>query len=122
MKAWIRREVARGLQGLIALRLPGAPGEDTVGMTLDIWLAAIAPRAAGWDESGDAGRVRAAFSSLFAMCRQWPAPAQLLEAMPAPRPPVLLPPRKFSDAERAKNRARIAALMERFFKHHRMKS
>jgi hypothetical protein len=121
MKAWVRREIARGLQGLVALRLPGAPGEDTVSMTLDVWLAAVERRAAGWSEAPDARRLREGFSALFALCKQWPVPADLLNAMPAPAPPVLLPAPKFSDEERARNRARIAAMMEQFFNHQKMR-
>jgi len=63
---WIEREVARGLQGLVALRLPGAPGEDAVTLTLDIWLAALATRTAGWAEVQDAPRLQAAFRALYA--------------------------------------------------------
>jgi hypothetical protein len=121
MKKWIQREIARGLQGLIALRLPGAPGEDTVSLTLDVWCAALEPRGAGWHEAPDAERIRRAFGALFLRCRQWPAPAELLDALPPPEPVQLLPAPKFSAEEVAANRARIQALMDRFFKHHSMR-
>ena len=42
VEKWLEREIARGLQGLIALRLSGAPADDSVTLTLDVWLAAPA--------------------------------------------------------------------------------
>lgn len=109
---WIEREVSRGLQGLIALRLPGAPGADTVAMTLDVWLAALGPRAAGWQESPDAARIRQAFGELFRRCTAWPAPRDLLDALPARAPPQALPPPPMTPEQRARNRARVAELID----------
>jgi hypothetical protein len=109
---WIEREVARGLQGLVALRLPGAPGEDAVTLTLDIWLAALAVRTASWTEAQDAPRLQAAFRTLYAQCTTWPAPRQLLDALPIRAPPTALPPPPMTAEDRAANRARLAALMQ----------
>lgn len=109
---WIEREIARGLQGLIALRLPGAPGEDAITLTLDIWLAAVSMRTAGWTEPADAPRLQAAFRTLYAQCTQWPAPRQLLDALPIRAPPAALPPPRMTPEQRARNRARLDALMK----------
>lgn len=114
---WIEREVARGLQGLVALRLPGAPGEDAVTLTLDIWLAALAMRTAGWAEVQDAPRLQAAFRALYAQCTAWPAPRQLLDALPSRAPPTALPPPPMTAEERARNRARLTALMQQISHH-----
>ncbi len=109
---WVMREVARGLQGLLALRLPGAPGEDTIGHTLDVWLVAIAPRACTWRETDDAARIRQAFGELFRRAERWPVPRDLLDALPAPRPSLVLPAPRLTPEERAANRARLDALMQ----------
>lgn len=109
---WVERELARGLQGLIALRLSGAPGEDAVTLTLDIWLAALAERAASWTEAADAPRLKAAFRALYAQCTAWPVPRQLLDSLPAPKPAVALPAPRLTPEQRAANRARLDALMK----------
>lgn len=116
--AWIEREIARGLQGLLALRLPGAPGEDTVGMTLDVWLAAIALRAAGWREEADAARIQQAFTVLFGRAERWPVPRDLLDALPTPQAVTALPAPRLSAEERAANRARLDALMRELSNKH----
>ena len=61
VEKWLERESARGLQGLIALRLAGAPADDSVTLTLDVWLAAIECQAVTWNEQADAERIRRAF-------------------------------------------------------------
>ncbi len=117
---WLEREIARGLQGLVALRLPGAPAEDAITLTLDVWLAAIAVRAASWAEADDAHRIRAGFRTLYATCDRWPAPRQLLDALPIRAPPRALPPPPMSAEDRARNRARLDALMKQLS--HKMRS
>lgn len=112
VEQWIEREIARGLQGLVALRLPGAPAEDAITLTLDVWLAAVAPRARDWREPTDAPRLREGFAVLFGTVREWPAPRAWLDAMPARAPLPALPPPPMSTAERARNRLRIRRLLE----------
>ena len=116
---WVEREISNGLQALIALRLDGAPASDTIGKTLDVWLAAIEYRAAAWREQADAPRIRRAFQVLFSGLRKWPSPAEFLVALPAAVPPPALPTPKQADEERARNRARIAALIDQIFNHHK---
>jgi len=72
VEKWLEREIARGLQGLIALRLSGAPADDSVTLTLDVWLAAIESLSANWNEQLDAERVRRAFRTLYRICDRWP--------------------------------------------------
>lgn len=113
VEQWIEREIARGLQGLVALRLSGAPAEDAITLTLDVWLAAVAPRARGWHEQRDAPRLREGFSVLFGSVREWPAPSQYLDCLPAPATPPALPGPPLSEAELKHNRRRVRALLDK---------
>ena len=108
---WIDREITRGLQGLLALRLDGAPAQDTINFTVDIWVAALAQRAVGWREQVDASRIQRAFAALFALARKWPTPAEFLAALPARYEPRLLPPPKMTEEERARNRAHLQKII-----------
>lgn len=77
---WTLRELGTGLKKLLCLRLDGCPAEDAVGGTLLGWYEAIASRWA--DEETDAPRVQEGFRVLMRTCKHWPAPAELVEAMP----------------------------------------
>jgi hypothetical protein len=96
---WLTREVAQGHQALIVLRLEGCPAADTVGAVLDVWLVALRARQA-WDEERDAPRIRQAFALLAGRVSRWPAPAALLESLPA-LPPVVALPKPGPDKQRA---------------------
>lgn len=113
---WVEREMLRGLQGLLALRLPGAPAADAVGMTADIWLVAIEPRAAAWQEELDANRIRQAFTALFTRVRQWPSPAEFLDALPARAPQPALPAPPLTPEQRKRNLNRLNELTASIFK------
>ena len=118
---WLEREVSNGLQALLTLGLKRAPSADVVGMTLDVWLAAIVKRfGAGLDEGRDAKRIRDAFAQLFAR-REWPTPADFLDAMPSRPPQAALPAPKLTDAERAANLERLAAITKQFFQTKQMR-
>lgn len=110
--AWLEREVVRGLQGLVALRLVGAPAEDSVTLTLDVWLAALADRS-HWVEAVDAMRVRRAFLALYRTCDRWPPPKLLLDNLGNRDPPAALPPPRPTDEERARNLERGRAIKQR---------
>jgi hypothetical protein len=109
---WLRREVSRGLQALVALSLKRSPPADTIAQTLDVWLVPIAKRLGGMDEARGAKRVRGAFEALFSR-REWPCPADFFDALPAPEPLPSLPAPRLTDEERARNRARIAEIIRR---------
>lgn len=112
--AWLEREVARGLQGLVALRLVGAPAEDSVTLTLDVWLAALVDRSQHWVEAVDAMRVRRAFVALYRTCDRWPPPKLLLDNLGNRDPPAAaLPPPGLTDEERARNLERGRAIKQR---------
>lgn len=107
VEKWLEREVARGLQGLIALRLPGAPADDSVTLTLDIWLAALSGQAVTWSEPMDAERIRQAFRALYRTCDRWPAPKHFLDNLGNRDPPPALSAPQITEAQRQKNLARL---------------
>ncbi|CAB5597369.1 Uncharacterised protein [Pseudomonas putida] len=87
---WFERAIVAGFQGLVTLRLDGAPPADAVNLTLDIWLVALTKNRQ-WDEGLDAERIRETFESLFASCERWPSPARFLRDLKPRRLPPLLP-------------------------------
>lgn len=113
VEKWLEREIARGLQGLIALRLAGAPADDSVTLTLDVWLAAIECQAVTWNEQADAERIRRTFRTLYRICDRWPPPKVFLENIGNRDPPPALPPPPISKEERKKNVVRIQEIMKR---------
>ena len=113
VEKWLEREIARGLQGLIALRLAGAPADDSVTLTLDVWLAAIECQAVTWNEQADAERIRRAFRTLHRICDRWPPPKVFLDNLGNRDPPPALPPPPISKEERKKNVARIQEIMKK---------
>ena len=113
VEKWLEREIARGLQGLIALRLSGAPADDSVTLTLDVWLAAIESLSVNWNEQLDAERVRRAFRTLYRICDRWPAPKLFLDNLGNRDPPKALPPPPISEEQRKKNVALLRELMKK---------
>lgn len=109
-RRWLERELARGLQGLVALRLNGAPAEDSITLTLDVWLAAVSGMARGWHEHLDAPRIRKAFATLYRTCERWPAPGQLLGCLEHRPVPAALPVPAVTEEQRQKNLLRIQAI------------
>jgi len=87
---WFERAIVAGFQGLVTLRLDGAPPADAVNLTLDIWLVSLTKNRQ-WDEALDAERIRETFESLFASCERWPSPARFLRDLKPRRLPPLLP-------------------------------
>ncbi|OHD24624.1 MAG: hypothetical protein A2Y38_16755 [Spirochaetes bacterium GWB1_59_5] len=84
--AWLRREIAAGLQALVALGLEGQPAAEVLPLTADIWLRAVSRGNVGCTiEVIDAPRIREAFAELFPTLTTWPPPKHLLERIP-PRP------------------------------------
>jgi len=112
VEEWLERAVVQGLKGLVALRLDGAPAADAITMTLDVWLVAL-ERGRSWEEDRDAWRIQAAFSTLFATCERWPAPAALLRQMPPPKGWATLPKPEVSEAQRINGRRHIADITAR---------
>lgn len=113
VEKWLEREIARGLQGLIALRLSGAPADDSVTLTLDVWLAAIESLPVNWNEQLDAERVRRAFRTLYRICDRWPPPKVFLDNLGNRDPPKALPPPPISEEQRKKNVALLRELRKK---------
>ncbi|MFJ3469078.1 hypothetical protein [Pseudomonas sp. NPDC090201] len=80
-EAWLKREIAAGVSGLLALRLDGSPAADAMVKTAEIWLIAMT-KGREWKEEQDSVRIRKAFETLFATCERWPPPALLLRELP----------------------------------------
>lgn len=108
---WLEREIARGLQGLLALRLIGSPAEDSIELTLDVWLAAIESLSVNWNEQLDAERVRRAFRTLYRICDRWPPPKLFMDHMGHRDQQMALPPPPCSPEERMRNRARLREMI-----------
>lgn len=109
---WLEREVARGLAGLVALRLPGAPADDSITMTLDVWLIALDARARNWTEAADCERIQQGFRLMYARCDRWPVPRTFLDLLPA-RPQVkALPTPPIPEPQRQQNLMRLRALLK----------
>lgn len=109
---WLQREIARGLQGLVALRLPGGPADDSITLTLDVWLVALDTRARSWTEEADSKRIQHGFRLLYARCDRWPAPRTFLDVLPArPQAKALAAP-AMSENQRQQNLARMRTLFK----------
>lgn len=67
------------MQKLLCLRLQGQPPDDAVEGTLLAWREALGEH---WSEERDAPRVQEGFRVLMRTCTHWPAPADLVAAMP----------------------------------------
>lgn len=111
MADWLRAEIGSGLQKLLALRLPGTPPEDAIIGTAEVWLEAVASRNIQWVEHLDRQRVRRAFLALLRDCDRWPSPKLLLENLGNRDPPKALPHPILTSEEKARNRARLRAML-----------
>ena len=80
---WLNDTIRTGLLKLLPLRLDGCPPDDVIAYTAGAWLDAITVDR-DWLQDRDQPRIEKAFRILSRDCRKWPAPAHLLEAMPAP--------------------------------------
>jgi len=97
---WFRRTVADGLKVLVALSLPGEPALDLMPATKKLWIHLLWNCGKAWQED-DAGRILEAFTRLATRVDRWPAPKQLLEALPSrPQLKAIEPPP--ADREEAK--------------------
>lgn len=107
MAEWVRTAVAEGLQALLSLRLKNTPAEDMIELTADIWVAAIGQKVS--DERLDAARIAEGFRRIFPLIREWPAPIQVIELMPA-RPRLVELPHILTPAQRRENKSRLQAI------------
>ncbi|MBH3449170.1 hypothetical protein I5S84_09955 [Pseudomonas putida] len=108
---WFKRAIVAGFQGLVTLRLDGAPPADAVAMTLDIWLVALTKNRQ-WDEQEDAERIRQTFESLFASCERWPSPARFLRDLKPRKQPLMLPRPERSQAQVERGQASLKDIVD----------
>ena len=109
LPASIHNAIIDGVQRLYVLRLDGAPADDTLPLTTQVWLHAIAWRRQWADD--DLLRLQQAFVALTATAKRWPQPATLLEMLP-PRPaPLALPTPPKSDAQRAEDASWLEGML-----------
>lgn len=89
---WFSRVIAEGLQRLAAMHLAAAPTAAGLDLACAVWIDTLWHRRA-WHEDPDAARLRQAFTALAGHARRWPAPADLLDQLPAkPQRPALPKP------------------------------
>lgn len=110
---WLRREVAQGLQALVALSRPGTPGADTIAYTADVWVVALCGSSRLENEEIDARRLHIAFKSLLKQpLKDWPDPAALRPHMPKRPEHHSLPQPARSDEETALGVSAARKIME----------
>lgn len=112
--AWLRREIAAGLQALVSIALDNQPASEILPMTADVWLIAVQRGGVGiGSEEVDAPRVREGFRRLFPLVKEWPKPKQLIEQIPGRPERQRLPAPPISAAECAAGKERFAELLQR---------
>ena len=109
MSTTLQEELASGLQRLLALRLRGQPAQDVIESTLAAWYDAVLRRGVT-----DRDRLRHAFVTLSQTCTHWPAPKELIDAIPSSvdNTTKLPPPRRSERATALKNIARLRELIK----------
>lgn len=88
---WLLAAVARGLQMLTTLHLPGAPGHETIAATAKTWTRIMRLWRIAWDKTLDETRVEQAFWAMAAQLERWPSPQQLRLFLPDRVYPPALP-------------------------------
>jgi hypothetical protein len=94
---WFKSSIIKGLQGLLMLRLQGAPADDTIESLAQAWIAVLSSMPHTWQQDRDQPRIQRAFLTIAANSDRWPAPKNFIEALP----PILQnlklnPPRDYS--------------------------
>lgn len=115
-ETWLRATIAKGLAGLVVLRLQGQPPEDMITKTAEIWVKAILHQKIfnGWNEQEDKWRIEEAFLTLYAECDRFPSPKMLLERLPKRR--ILALPEPKITVLTAEERERNLAFCQQFRK------
>jgi len=108
---WFHNLIITGLQKLVLLRLAGTPPADVFDLTVAAWSEALWTRGQ-WDEALDRYRMERAFTSLLRTCERWPSPKPYLDHLRARPPQPQLPPPPLSPEQRARNGARLRAMLQ----------
>lgn len=80
---WLRNSIIEGLQTLLVLRLNGTPAVDTITAVAEVWIAVFNSQPIKWSEQQDADRIRQGFLKAAGTLKDWPAPSQVLNCLPA---------------------------------------
>lgn len=111
MSDWLMTEIANGMKRIYVLNLPRTPAAEALPLVAASWRDGIA-RGRAFEETRDAPRIRAAFSTLVTTAREWPAPHHLISAMPpVPQVPRLTHKRTADPARVARHLANIRAVL-----------
>jgi hypothetical protein len=78
----IQTAIADGIAKLLVLRLRGSPAQDTVNPLIKTWIDTLNGHPIQWDAKQDVPRINAAFMTLQRTVKFWPAPSDLIDAMP----------------------------------------
>jgi hypothetical protein len=106
---WLGEIVKARIERLRLLGLDGQPLGRSMGEVTVIWAEVLTRRLGAPDPALDGPRVHAAFDELERRAERWPAPAQLLAALPGRRLPTALPAPR---AAPGPGRARVQALIQ----------
>ena len=93
-RAWFDNRIISGIQWLATLRLRGTPADDVLAATAKAWIATLWATRLAWEQERDERRIGKAFMALASTCDFWPAPRQLIDALPAVEEVPALPPPK----------------------------
>lgn len=110
--AWLRNEVISGVQRLLLLSLPRGPALDAIEGVVLAWSDALICWPIDWEREADTPRLRQAFRLLAASVREWPAPVQLRELLPARAAPPQLPPPEVDPVRIAQVQALIREVLQ----------
>ena len=111
---WLKREILMGIKLLISLNLTDRPSAESLQATAEAWLIVIGGRMGKpLVEQLDAPRIRSAFQTLAGTFRRWPAPVDLIDALPArPHQQSLAAP-PMSDEEQQQGLIYLAEIRKR---------
>lgn len=124
---WILDEICNGLGFLMAAGLPGRPGQYSrtreestaaVRAAAKVWAMAVEKELQSWRKvliiNDEKKRLQRGFQRLLASCREWPAPADLLDEIIQGHRPDLrrLPEPPPSAEQQARGLAAIRKIQE----------
>ena len=108
---WLKQEIKNGLAALYVLSLNNTPSQELIAKTRDVWHMAIVRQSRDWQAELDVPRLRAGFETLCATAERWPAPAQLLAAMP-PRKVLAITADGYSESKRLRNKVKLSEMLD----------
>lgn len=116
---WLNAAIAKGLMGLVTLRLPNTPPEEIIVKTAQIWVLALTKGLGNtWNEEDDLWRIENAFMRLYADCDRFPSPKMLIERLPKRKEqPLALLTREPTQEERNRHQAWIKKIKEMIHGH-----